>query len=93
MILIAVAFPRYNFIAGERGETRNSILDVMNSWFISLINLCLRSSYLVKKGARKKIWSPLVVSSVINNASGRQLGLIYNSVVKKIINGVGGGIF
>lgn len=72
MILIAVAFPRYNFIAGERGETRNSILDVMNSWFISLINLCLRSSYLVEEEQKKKIWPPPVVSSVINNAPGRR---------------------
>lgn len=72
VILIAIAFPRYDFIADE---TRNSILDIMNSWFTSLINLCSRSQ-LFRRGA-KKIWPPSRCPFVINNAPGRRcLGLI-----------------
>lgn len=87
VILIAVAFPRYDFIAGE---TRNSILDIMNSWFTSLINLCSRSQ-LFRRGAKKYgPPPPLVASSWL--IMQRCLGLIY-SAVKKIINGTGRGIF
>lgn len=84
VILIAVAFLRYDFIAGE---TRNSILD-RNEQLVYIVDKSLPSFAVISSWGEKNMTPPPCLF-VINNASVRRcLGLIY-SAVKKIINGRG----